>query len=66
MPTLPAEPPKNPLHRFVDIEAVFGSEIQRDVAMKVLGELLAAWKSSVESSHTRNKVTITVPPVAIN
>jgi hypothetical protein len=48
MATTFAKPPKNILHRSVTIEAVFGSDIQRDVAMRVLGEFLVARRSNVD------------------
>ena len=40
------------------IDATFGSEIQRDVSMKVLQEFLRAWKTNVEEAHKRNKVVV--------
>jgi hypothetical protein len=40
------------------IQATFGSDIQRDVAIKVLDQFLEAWKENVESAHKMNKVTI--------
>jgi hypothetical protein len=58
MPAPGAEPTTNTLHRSVIIEAAFASDIQHDVAMRVLGELLEAWKANVESSHKRNIITI--------
>jgi hypothetical protein len=60
MPVPFAELPKKTLHHLVTIDAWFGSRIQRDVAMKVLGEFLNAWKVNVESSHKKNKVTVGV------
>lgn len=44
-------------HR-VCVEASFGSEIQRDVSLRVLREYLDAWKMNVESSHKKNEVII--------
>ncbi|MGD1096720.1 MAG: hypothetical protein ABSB35_32585 [Bryobacteraceae bacterium] len=41
------------------IESIFGSEIQRDVALRTLTKLLATWKETVESAHAKNKITIT-------
>jgi hypothetical protein len=46
----------------VTIEATFGSEIQRDVSVKVLREFLDAWKQNVESSHKRNRIRIDYVP----
>ena len=46
----------------VTIEATFGSEIQRDVTVKVLREFLDAWKQNVESNHKRNRVRIDYVP----
>jgi hypothetical protein len=43
----------------ITIDASFGSDMQRDVSMKVLKEFLDAWKANVESAHKKNKVTIT-------
>lgn len=40
------------------IQAVFGSDIQHDVSMKVLTEFLEAWKKNVESAHKKNKSVI--------
>jgi len=48
------------LHVSITIEATFGSEIQRDVSVKVLKEFLEAWTQNVESSHKKNKVTISL------
>ncbi len=42
----------------VKVEAVFGSDIQHDVSMKVLREFLEAWKMNVESAHKKNRITI--------
>jgi len=42
----------------ITIEARFGSDIQRDVSMKVLKEFLTAWKANVESAHKKNNITI--------
>lgn len=44
----------------ITIEATFGSEIQRDVSVKVLKQFLAAWTQNVEASHKKKKVTTTV------
>jgi hypothetical protein len=43
----------------ITIDTSFGSDIQREVSMKVLKEFLAAWKANVESAHKKNKITIT-------
>jgi len=43
----------------VTIEASFGSDLQRDTALKTLADLLAVWKREVESRHKKNKITIT-------
>ena len=40
------------------ISAAFGSDIQRDVSMRVLREFLDAWKQNVEVAHRRNKIRI--------
>ncbi len=42
----------------ITITAVFGSEIQRDVSMKVLWEFLEAWRQNVQSAHKKNKITL--------
>jgi hypothetical protein len=43
----------------VTIKGTFGSHIQRDVAMRTLKKVLEAWRANVESSHKKNKLTIT-------
>jgi len=50
--------PSEPLRRTVKIQASFGSEYQRDVSMKILRELIASWKESVEDTHRNNTVHI--------
>ena len=49
------------------VEALFASDIQRDVSLRVLTQFLDAWKENVECAHAKNKVTITrgkgQPPV---
>jgi len=50
---------KEDLSRTITIEAIFGSEVQRDVAMRVLRQFLDAWRQNVEEAHQDNKVTIT-------
>jgi hypothetical protein len=47
------------LNRTITIECRFGSEYQRDVAMRMLGELLIAWKETAESAHKENHINIT-------
>ena len=42
----------------VRIHAIFGSDIQCDVSMRVLNEFLEAWRHNVETAHKKNKVTI--------
>jgi hypothetical protein len=42
----------------VRIEARFGSQFQRSVAIKNLNKVLAAWKELVETQHKRNAVTV--------
>jgi len=67
MPT--PDPPKPVLHVSIVIDATFGSEVQRDVSMKVLKQFLDAWAQNVKAAHKANRVTITVkeeqPPDAI-
>lgn len=50
--------PQLSLNHLVRIEAAFGSDIQRDVSMKILREFLEAWKTNVQSAHKKNRVTI--------
>lgn len=40
----------------MQIDATFGTEFQRSVAIKNLNSLLAAWKELVEAKHTKNAV----------
>ena len=42
----------------VRIEATFGSQFQRTVAIKNLNKLLAAWKALVEEQHKKNAITV--------
>jgi hypothetical protein len=42
----------------ITITATFGSDMQRDVAMKILRQMLAAWESETEAHHQKNRVTI--------
>jgi hypothetical protein len=44
-------------HR-ISVEASFGSEIQRDVSLRVLREFLEAWRLNVESAHKKNEIII--------
>lgn len=47
------------LNPIITIECRFGSEYQRDVAMRLLREILTAWKDTAESTHKENRITIT-------
>jgi hypothetical protein len=49
--------PSKPTYR-ISIEAEFGSDIQRDVSLRVLREYLTGWEQSVVSAHKKNKVII--------
>ena len=60
MPVPFAESPKRTLHHVVTMDVLFAIGIQRDVAMKVLGEFLNAWKMNVESCHKKNRAAIRV------
>jgi hypothetical protein len=60
-PLASSDAPMN-LDQTITIHTVFGSEIQRDVSMKVLLEFLRAWQQTVESAHKKNKVMITPEP----
>jgi hypothetical protein len=42
----------------VRIEATFGSQFQRSVAIKNLNAALATWKELVEAKHKRNAVAV--------
>ena len=42
----------------VRIDATFGSQFQRTVAIKNLNEMLAAWKAVVEAQHKKNAITV--------
>ena len=42
----------------VRIEATFGSDLQRAVAIKNLTALIASWKTLVEAHHKKNVVTV--------
>ena len=54
----PCEPRNTKIHASIIIEATFGSDIQRNVAIRTLARVLEAWKANVESSHKNNKITI--------
>jgi len=49
---------KSGLHYSVAIDAMFGSEMQRTVAMRLLDQFLTAWKEAVESHHKKNSIKI--------
>jgi hypothetical protein len=61
MPKLskPSKHRKPDIHRRVTIAGVFGSEMQRKVAMRTLSQILAIWQREVESRHKKTKLTIT-------
>ena len=66
MPTPPGSANAT-LSATVTIEATFGSDIQRDVFLRVLREFLDAWKQNVESAHQTNTLRLeygTLPPRA--
>jgi hypothetical protein len=48
----------NSLSYSVRIEARFGSQFQRSVAIRNLNKLLATWKALVEEQHKKNAVTV--------
>lgn len=43
----------------VTITATFGSDLQRDVAMRILRKMLAEWETETEGHHQKNRVSIT-------
>jgi hypothetical protein len=49
---------QTPIEATITIHVVFGSDLQRDSAMKVLRHLLHAWRQLVEAGHKKNNVTI--------
>jgi hypothetical protein len=49
---------ENGLSYSVRIEATFGSQFQRTVAIRNLNKLLATWKALVEEQHKKNAVTV--------
>ena len=59
---VPAKAPKHnklPVHRRVTIAGTFGSEMQRQIALRTLTNLLVIWQREVESQHKKNKLKIT-------
>ncbi len=46
------------LSETITIAASFGSDIQRDVAMKVLRNMLSAWQTDVEGRHQNNRISM--------
>ena len=59
IPTKPSKRQQLPVHRLVTIAGTFGSEMQREIAMRTLKNLLAIWQREVESHHKKNKLNIT-------
>ena len=59
MPTKPPKRQKLPVHRRVTIAGSFGSEMQRQIALRTLTNLLVIWQREVESHHKKNKLNIT-------
>jgi len=59
MPTKLPKHQKQPVHRRVTIAGTFGSEMQREIALRTLTDLLVIWQGEVESRHKKNKLTIT-------
>jgi hypothetical protein len=49
---------ENGLSYSVRIEARFGSQFQRTVAIRNLNKLLATWKALVEEQHKKNAITV--------
>jgi hypothetical protein len=49
---------ENGLSYSVRIEARFGSQFQRTVAIRNLNKVLAAWKALVEEQHKKNAITV--------
>lgn len=49
----------NGLSYSVRIEATFGSQFQRTVAIRNLNRVLATWKALVEEKHKKNAITVT-------
>jgi len=59
MPMTPNDRKSIP-HVSIVIDATFGSEIQRDVSIKVIKQFIRAWMENVKSAHKKNQVTVTV------
>ena len=59
MPTRPPKHQKLPVHRRVTIAGTFGSDMQREIALRTLTDLLVIWQREVESHHKKNKLTVT-------
>lgn len=51
--------PDETLQATVTVEAIFGSDVQKSVGMRVLTQFLEAWKQNVENAHKKNRITIT-------
>jgi hypothetical protein len=49
---------ENGLSYSVRIDARFGSQFQRTVAIKNLNNMLAAWKELIESQHKKNAIAV--------
>jgi hypothetical protein len=49
---------KSALHYSVTIDAKFGSDMQRTVAVRLLDQFLAVWKEAAESRHKKNSIRI--------
>jgi hypothetical protein len=59
---LPTKSPKHqqlPAYCRVTIAGNFGSEMQRQIALRTLADLLFIWQREVESRHKKNKLTVT-------
>jgi hypothetical protein len=50
---------ENDLSYSVRIEATFGSQFQRTVAIRNLNRVLATWKALVVAQHKKNAITVT-------
>lgn len=59
MPTKPPKRQKLPIHRRVTVAGTFGSEMQRQIALRTLTDLLVILQREVESRHKKNKLTVT-------
>jgi hypothetical protein len=51
--------PKPEMRRTVTVAGTFGSQMQREIALRTLADILAIWKGEVERRHKKNKITIT-------